>query len=287
MKVFLAAAVILFLLNRCLPAAAQEVVHFPSLDDNGPGEAATVLDGYLFRPAGEGAHAAVVGMHGCSGMAGPNGMFPIYRQWGAELARQGYLFLLVDSFGPRHHGEMCSIEGFDLSIYRKRPKDAYGGLAWLQAQPGVRADRIALAGWSQGGGVTLLSIGQQSWGRPAGMTQPDFRAAVTFYPGSCNTQRLPGWVNVVPLLILSGAEDVWTPTPPCKEMVDGAVARGAPIEMQVYPDAYHGFDAPNVSRRELPRYKTRAGVIPIVGTDPAARADALARVPAFLSRFLN
>jgi len=37
----------------------------------------------------------------------------------------------------------------------------------------------------------------------------------------------------------------------------------------------------------LPAYRTRAGVVPIIGTDPAGRQDALTRVPAFLSRYLN
>ena len=59
------------------------------------------------------------------------------------------------------------------------------------------------------------------------------------------------------------------------------------IEMQVYPGAYHSFDAPNLSLRELPEYRTRTGVVPIVGTDAAARADALVRGPAFLTRFIG
>ncbi|MND05244.1 hypothetical protein D3C83_259100 [compost metagenome] len=57
--------------------------------------------------------------------------------------------------------------------------------------------------------------------------------------------------------------------------------------MQIYPGAYHAFDAPNLTRRELPDYRTRTGVIPIVAADPVARADALIRVPAFLARFLG
>lgn len=48
--------------------AAQEIVHFPSLADNGPGQPATMLDFYLFRPVGEGRHPAIVGLHDCSGM---------------------------------------------------------------------------------------------------------------------------------------------------------------------------------------------------------------------------
>jgi len=195
---------------------------------------------------------------------------------------------MVDSFGPRQHGEMCSIGGFDVALYRKRPKDAYGALVYLQAQPFVRADRIAAVGWSQGGGVVLLSMGTPSLGRPPDLATPDFRAAVAFYPGSCNDQRVPvGWTIGIPLLVLIGDADVWTPAAPCRALVEGAVARGAPIEMQVYPGAYHGFDAVNLPRRELPDYRTRAGVVPIVGTDPAAREDALTRVPAFLARYLG
>jgi dienelactone hydrolase len=273
----------------CGCAAAQELVHFPSLGDNGPGQQPTVLDGYLFRPPDEARHPAIVGLHGCSGMfsRGTGSITPIYRAWAAELNRRGYVFLLVDSFGPRRHGEMCSISGFDLDLYRKRPKDAYGALWFLQAQPYVRGDRIALAGWSQGGGATLFAIATQSLSRPAGLPQGDFRAAFAFYPGSCNVERQPaGWTSAIPLLALMGAEDVWTPMAPCKAFLDGAIARGARVEMQVYPGAYHAFDAPNLTRRELPDYRTRAGVVPIVATDAAARADALVRVPAFLVRFL-
>jgi dienelactone hydrolase len=265
------------------PAQAQETGLFRSLDGT------TELDGYLYRPAGGGRHPAVVGLHGCSGLfsRATGAIAPIYRDWAAELSQRGYVVLLVDSFHPRNHGEMCSIQGFELDLYRTRPKDAYGALWYLQSQPFVRGDRIGLVGWSQGGGVTLFSIGAQSLGRPANLPQGDFRAAVAFYPGSCNVERQPAdWTSRIPLLVLIGAEDVWTPAAPCKAFLDGAIGRGAPIETQIYPGAYHAFDAPNQPRRELPEYRTRAGVVPIIGTDPAARQDALARVPAFLARYL-
>jgi dienelactone hydrolase len=272
------------LLLWCGAAMAQETVHFASLDGT------TELDGYLYRPSGEGRHPAVVGLHGCSGLfsRATGAIAPIYREWAAELNRLGYVVLLVDSFRPRNHGEMCSILGFELDLYRALPKDAYGALWYLQSQPFVRGDRIALVGWSQGGGVALFSIGAQSLGRPANLPQGDFRAAVAFYPGSCNIERQPSdWSSRIPLLVLMGAEDVWTPAAPCQAFLDRAIGRGAPIEMQIYPGAYHTFDAPNQTRTELPAYRTRAGVVPIVGTDPAARQDALVRVPAFLARYLS
>jgi len=269
---------------------AQELVRFPSLDDNGPGQPGTTLDGYLFRAAGDGKHPAIVALHGCSGLLNRNSgrMFPIFPAWGAELSAKGYSVLFVDSFTPRQHGEMCSIGGFDLELYRRRPRDAYGALAFLQAQPSVLADRIAIVGWSQGGGVALYAVGAQSRLRPTNVPQNDFRAVVAFYPGACREERHPeGWTSRIPLLVLMGADDVWTPLAPCQELIARSRARGALIETQIYPGAVHGFDAPSQARRELPNYVTREGVVPVIGTDPAARADALQRVPAFLARYLG
>lgn len=94
----------------CSGAEAQDIVHFPALEDKGAGQPPTVLDGYLFRPAEEGRHPAIVGLHGCSGMFRPRSseMLPSLFAWADELNRRGYVVLLVDSFGPRRHGEMCS-----------------------------------------------------------------------------------------------------------------------------------------------------------------------------------
>ena len=56
------------LLLWSVTVAAQELVHFPSFEDNGLGRSSTVLDGYLSRPAGEGQHPAVIFLHGCGGL---------------------------------------------------------------------------------------------------------------------------------------------------------------------------------------------------------------------------
>ena len=195
---------------------------------------------------------------------------------------------MVDSLTPRGSGEMCSQRGFKRAIYLDRPKDAYGALRYLQAQPFVRPDRVGLVGWSQGGGVILLSIRADSLGRPAELPEGDFRVAVASDPGSCNDQGQRSlWTSPIPLLVLVGDRDNWTPAVPCKALVDGAVERGSKIEMRIYPGAYHDFDWPNQPVRELPAYRTSSGVIPIAGMNPAARDDALERVPEFLGRYLQ
>jgi dienelactone hydrolase len=276
------------LLLWCGAAAAQDLVHFPSSDDNGPGQPATVLDGYLLRPAGDGRHPAVVFLHGCGGLFDRIGgrVEPGERDWAGELTGRGYAVLMVDSFRPRDRGEQCSPRDRDPELYRKRPRDAYGALLFLQTQSFVRPDRVAVIGWSQGGGAVLLAIGAQSLGRPAQLPQGDFGAAVAFYPTSCNTQfKGASWTSAIPLLVLVGDGDVLNPALPCKSFLEGAAARGAAIEMQIYPGAYHHFDWPDVPRHELPFLRNAEGAVPIYGTDPAARQDAFSRVPAFLGRY--
>lgn len=270
-------------------AAAQEAVHFPSLEDNGPGQTPTTLDGYILRPPGARQSPAVVFLHGCGGLfSRTTGLINNReREWAAVLNRRGYAVLMVDSFGPRNQGEMCSQRGFNREVLLKRPRDAYGGLLFLQSQPWVIPDHVGVVGWSEGGGVVLYSIRAQSLGRPAELPHGDFRVAVAFYPAACNEHRQGGWTSTIPLLVLIGAEDVWTPAGPCKELLDGAAARGAKVEIQIYPGAYHDFDWPDMHLHESPNYRTAAGVVPIQGTDPPARQDAFSRVPAFLDRFLQ
>ena len=94
------------------------------------------------------------------------------------------------------------------------------------------------------------------------------------------------WTPTIPLLVLIGGKDVWTPAKSCKELVDGAVARGATITWQLYPEAWHDFDWPNLKRKELTAYTTRDGVVPITGEDPAARADAIQQVQGFLAQHI-
>jgi len=273
----------------CGKVAAQEAVHFPSLDSNGSA-APTRLDGYLFRPTKTppGPAPAVVFLHGCGGLISGITHQIISREadWARRLNDLGYVVLMVDSFTPRGSGEMCSTSGFKMWLYMKRPADAYGALAYLQTQPSVAPGKVGLIGWSNGGGAVLFSLGKH--GKPAAFAGPDFRAAVAFYPGSCDSKRAGSdWTTSVPLLILQGEKDVWTPAKPCQALAEQAVARGGPVEFHAYPGAYHDFDWPNLKRRELTAYTTSKGVVPITGEDPQARADAIQRVQAFLGRHLS
>ena len=114
---------------------------------------------------------------------------------------------------------------------------------------------------------------------------PDFRSAVALYPG-CRRLSNAAWSARVPTLILIGRADDQASAAICQQMVAGARGRSARVEIHVYPGAHHDFDHPS---RPL---QTRTGLAFSVdgsgrvhsGTHPAARADALKRVPAWFER---
>ena len=270
---------------------AHSVVHFPSLDDNESRRPATMLAGHLFRPLDDSRRPALVFLHGCGGLIGSRGLDDREASWAGELNRLGYAVLMVDSYAPRGIGNTCSLRVSDpgqwMSLMQRRERDAYGALRFLLAQPFVRPDRIGMIGWSQGGGVVLLSTRAGEPARLNAAGSASFRAAVAFYPVLCSdNEQTPGWSNEIPLLLLQGASDTWTQATPCQRFVESAAARGAKVDMQLYPGAHHAFDAPNTPLQLLP-VQSPPGTLPYIGTDPAARRDAFERVPAFLARYLG
>ncbi len=91
-------------------ALAQEKIVFPSNDADIAGRA-TAIDGYLYRPAGNGPFPASVGLHGCSGMLtrDRSGVTPIYAQWAQHLRANGFVVLLIDGFSPRKVTNVCGV----------------------------------------------------------------------------------------------------------------------------------------------------------------------------------
>jgi dienelactone hydrolase len=232
-------------------------------------------------------------LHGCGGLLTPSGaVVSRFRDWAGLLAAAGYVVLLVDSFNPRGIAEECTLSPQPVSPTLDRPGDARGALAYLQRQTFVDPGRIALIGWSNGGASTLATIvGPFSAGEPTAPAlaeAPWFAAAVAFYPGCLVAARSPRIASSAPLLILQGEADDWTPAEPCRRLVERAADSPNPVELQLYPGAYHDFDAADTPlrvRTDVPRAAATGGVH--LGADPDARADALTRVPAFLARYVG
>ena len=136
-----AAAGVLLIGNQ---AVAQEKVSFPSTDGDLKGGTPTTITGYLYKPAGSGPFAAVVGMHGCGGVLNEKGEIDLlYGLWGEILSRAGYVVLLVDSFRPRGQSNLCLMQPISIRPilpWRETLRDTFGGMNYLRSRPDVRPD---------------------------------------------------------------------------------------------------------------------------------------------------
>jgi dienelactone hydrolase len=269
--------------------SGPERVQFPSNDADLTGGSPTIIDGYLFKPAGQGPFPALVALHGCSGLFTQAGRFQKRDwDWAKRLQGFGYVILFPDSLTPRGVQEICTRKDIGGAMpFRERPRDAYGALRWLQSQPSVRKDRIGLVGWSNGGTTLLSAINARSRAKPAGLMD-DFRVAVAFYPGCRAAEKNLHWTTHIPLTILIGEADDWTPASFCSSLVNRVCREGAPAEIVTYPEAHHAFDAPDQPLRVrggLAHTARRDGKATI-GTNPEARADAIDRVQGILGRHL-
>ncbi|MGY4256998.1 dienelactone hydrolase [Bradyrhizobium sp. USDA 4516] len=196
------------------------------------------LQGYLRTPDGPGPSPAVVLLHGCGGF-----FKQLDERWGKRLAAWGYVTFTVDRFGPRGISSACTGGAPAATVH-----DAYRALSYLARQSAVDPGRVAVVGFSQGAWLALLSVERGAIEHNAA---EKFRAAVAFYPPCLSIKG----DMTVPTLIMVGELDDWTPAKECRTLAEGrddyGISRqnhaGHPIELIVYPGAYHGFDVPHYS----------------------------------------
>lgn len=223
----------------------------------------------LAMPQGTLKPPAVVALHGCGGP------FPARdQQWADILTRAGHPVLFPNSFGSRGLGSQCKAPSRGVRPGRERRQDALAAAEWLASQPWAPAGGVVVIGWSHGGATVLATA--------KGVTPREtIRGFVAFYPGCRAYAERNDWAPAAPLLILIGADDDWTPAEPCRRL---AARFPDLITLVEYPGAYHDFDVPDrpvVTRTGL-AYTANGTGVAHVGTDPAAREDAIRRVLAFL-----
>jgi dienelactone hydrolase len=223
------------------------------------------LKAMVYKPEGAGPFPAVIAMHDCSGLTNSAGRITAkYREWAQLLVRDGFVVLFPESFGSRGLGNQCSV--------RNRP---------VRPEHELVDDANASRRWSNGASSVLWTVRPQ---RKAD-DRPDFRSAVAFYP-VCRRLESTAWSARVPTLILIGAADDVTSPQDCEHMVAGAKGRSARISIMVYPGALHDFDHPNRPPQMRTDYAVSADGTGRIhtGTNLAARADSLKRVPQWLAR---
>ncbi len=237
----------------------------------------TSLRNAMFKPAGPGPFPALVLLHGCSGIYSRS-----MRLWVEAAVGQGYLVMPVDSL--RDHVSNCSLT--PKVTYGQRIQDAYDALDHLSKLPMVDPQRIAVAGFSQGGTVALLLASKRMSSPYA--TQNRFAAGVALYPlcfisaryVSADVDYLRPDIDM-PLLVLAGEEDTLTPAYDCIPHLQELAQQGAPVEWHAYPGAAHGWDMIGASGASLIDYK---GDRMTFSYDAAATTDSRRRLFDFLER---
>src|SRR3990172_8029910 len=202
----------------------------------------------LLVPKAPGPHAAVVFIHGRSGLNDR-----------------------VQVLAPDYHtGRFIAENPIDHDPATE--KDVERGLDFLKTVPGVRADKVAVVGLSRGGyHAALLAV-----------RRPEVAGMVGYYPHLASPNA-PEPVQVyrympevedwkVPALLMVGDQDHQLRREQVVRVAERLRERGVPVELGVFPGAQRAFDF----RRNM---RT-------VGDD-LAREDALNRTVRFLNRVLG
>ncbi len=274
---------------------SASTVYFPSDDGK------TEIVAYVFKPPGRGPFPAIVMLHGRAGPYSSNvsaqcafvrrgersacnaeTLTKRTKMWGDFWAERGVLAIAVDSFGPRGKGHGFGRNTHDdpdresVNELTVRPLDAEGALSYLQQRGDIKADRIALQGWSNGASTTLNVMYRQV---TRTIRSPGFRQALVFYPG-CGSKAIlssKAYEAGAPTTVFLGGDDEEVNPENCRKALTGARAglNGAKgsVEIVWYDGATHDFDDPGKSRQA-------------VAANVQAKADSIARAEKLAARMV-
>jgi len=181
------------------------------------------------------------------------------RRVAATLAHLGYVTLVPDYYrgegpkDPEGYLDFTEVLAFigDLD-FRRATHDVIAAIDYLQGQPSVRPDRVAVWGYCTGATLAML----------AAALRPDLAAAVLFFPSQPTFDALDPkrpvhpvdllWNVGCPLLFMYGDQDpVMSP-----EQLSDLGARldewGIAHTIRIYPGAGHAFSAPVAPLRHDP-----------------------------------
>ena len=221
----------------------KEVIHFESANPFSLGDIITDLDnqekqqvfGQLTTPVDslnpDRKYPLIIGV------AGSMGWRKHHLDYLKMYQKQGYATFQLNSFKSR--GITSTVGSQDEVTIAAVILDAYRALEKLAKHPKINKDKVALTGWSLGGGVSLFA----GWMplKKAITDQVSFAAHLAFYPPCfINPENLS--FTKAPIHILIGEADNWTPAKPCINLVE-KLSDKTNISITTYPDAHHGFDS--------------------------------------------
>ena len=181
------------------------------------------LDAYLPETL-DGPVPAVIALHGSGGNI--SGM----ERYASMLAAEGFAVYLL------HYFDRTGTEHADLqSMKRNFPlwmKTLWDAISFVETQPQVDRERIALLGFSLGAYLSLANSA----------IDPRVKAVVEFFGGMPKEMKL-FMRRLCPVLILHGEADPTVPVEEAYQLQKLLEKKGIAHEIKIYPGAGHGFES--------------------------------------------
>ncbi len=171
------------------------------------------------------------------GVAGSLGWRKHHLDYLKMYQKEGFATFELNSFKSR--GITSTVGSQDQVTVAAIILDSYRALEKLAKNSKIDKDKVAITGWSLGGGVALFS----AWMPLKNIISKElsFAAHLVFYPPCfLNLENLS--FTKAPIHILIGRDDDWTPAAPCENLVS-KLSNNSNIGITVYPDSHHGFDS--------------------------------------------
>jgi dienelactone hydrolase len=194
-----------------------------------------VIAGELRLPTlGRNRLPAVILVHGSGGVSG------YVDDWSHPLNAMGVATFILDSFTGR--GISRVDEDQDQLPRLAQTLDLFRALEVLAKHPRIDPQRIAVMGFSRGGGATLAASLKRVHRLHAAAGGPEIAAYIALY-ASCNTAYVDA-MDVVdkPMRLFHGAADDWNPAETCRAYADRLRSAGRDVAFTQYAGAHHVFD---------------------------------------------
>jgi len=172
------------------------------------------------------------------GVAGSLGWSDHHKEYMDMYRRIGIATFELKSFSSRG---VTSTVGSQLDVtMAMMVLDSYRALDILSQHSKIDISKVAITGWSLGGGVSLFT----AWKKIIDSINPNnkFIAHLPIYP-PCFIQPDNIEFGDSPIHILIGELDDWTPASACENLVDKISKNKKNIDITVYSNSHHSFDS--------------------------------------------
>ncbi len=191
---------------------------------------------YMAQPIGGGSYPGVVVIQEAFGVNDH------IKKVTERIAAEGYVAIAPDIYHREaerviSYAEMPkAIAALQRVVDAKAMEDVGSAIAHLKSQSNVKAGSIGVTGFCMGGRLTYLTAAHHA---------DDVKCAVPYYGGGIpmgNPSPLSRTKEIkCPLYLFFGAKDQLIPKEHVDQIKAELTANKVPFQMEVYPDAGHGF----------------------------------------------